>query len=128
MSNTTIKCPNCGTQIDIDEIFYHQIEEKFKQQHLLEQKKLREEIEAKRKEYKTHIDAVKAREEALKEEQEKFDEELQRATKAQLKQERNKLYDEIKKELTEEQSESVALLQKRSRRSPARCRSSMRQK
>lgn len=112
MSNTTIKCPNCGTQIDIDEIFYHQIEEKFKQQHLLEQKKLREEIDAKRKEYKTHIDAVKAREEALKEEKEKFDEELQRATRAQLKQERNKLYDEIKKELTEEQSESVALLQK----------------
>ncbi|MGC9351846.1 MAG: DUF2130 domain-containing protein, partial [Sulfurovum sp.] len=36
----------------------------------------------------------------------------QRATRAQLKQERNKLYDEIKKELTEEQSESVALLQK----------------
>ncbi|UFH59431.1 DUF2130 domain-containing protein [Sulfurovum mangrovi] len=112
MSNTTIKCPNCGTQIDIDEIFYHQIEEKFKQQHLIEQKKLREEIEAKRREYKTHIDAVKAREEALREEKEKFDEELQRATRAQLKQERNKLYDEIKKELTLEQSESVALLQK----------------
>ena len=39
MSATTIKCPNCGTHIDIDEIFYHQIEEKFKQQHLKQQKK-----------------------------------------------------------------------------------------
>ena len=38
----SIKCPNCGTQIDIDEIFYHQIEEKFKQQHLADQKKLQE--------------------------------------------------------------------------------------
>ncbi|MFT7823892.1 MAG: DUF2130 domain-containing protein [Sulfurimonas sp.] len=112
MSNTTIKCPNCGTHIDIDEIFYHQIEEKFKQQHLADQKKLREEIEAKRKEYKTHIDAVKAREDALKEEKEKFDEELQKATKAQLKQERSKLYEELKKELVEEQNESVALLQR----------------
>ena len=102
MSNTTIKCQNCGTQI----------EEKFKQQHLLEQKKLQDEIEAKRKEYKTHLDQLKAKEEALLEEKEKFDEQLRKATNALLKQERNKLYDEIKKELTLEQSESVALLQK----------------
>ena len=111
-SQNSIKCPNCGTQIDIDEIFYHQIEEKFKQQHLLEQKKLREEIEAKRKEYKTHLDTLKVKEDALKEEKEKFDEELKKATKAQLKIERNRLYEELKKELVEEQSESVALLQK----------------
>lgn len=112
MNNTTIKCPNCGTQIDIDEIFYHQIEEKFKQQHLIEQKKLQDEVEQKRKEYKSHLDALKAKESALLEEKEKFDEELQRATKAQLKLERNKLYDALKKEIVEEQSESVALLQK----------------
>jgi len=111
-TTNTIKCPNCGTQIDIDEIFYHQIEEKFKQQHLAEQKKLQEEVEAKRKEYKAHLDALKTKEDALKEEKEKFDEELQKATKAQLKLERAKLLDELKKELVEEQSESMALLQK----------------
>jgi hypothetical protein len=113
MSNqNTIKCPNCGTHIDIDEIFYHQIEEKFKQQHLQDQKKLQDEIEAKRKEYKTHLDTLKVKEDALKEEKEKFDEELKRATREQLKIERQKLHDELKKELVEEQSESVALLQK----------------
>ena len=109
---TTIKCPNCGTQIDIDEIFYHQIEEKFKQQHLQDQKKLQDEIEAKRKEYKAHLDTLKAKEDALKEEKEKFDEELRKATREQLKVERTKLMDELKKELVEEQSESMALLQK----------------
>ena len=112
MSSTTIKCPNCGTQIDIDEIFYHQIEEKFKQQHLLEQKKLQDEVEAKRKEYKVHLHTLKAKEDAFKEEKEKFDEELKRATREQLKVERQKLHDELKKQLVEEQSESVALLQK----------------
>jgi len=112
MSQTSIKCPNCGTQIDIDEIFYHQIEEKFKQQHLSEQKKLKDEIEAKRKEYKTHLDAVKAQESALNEEKEKFDEELRKATKEQLKIEKTKLAEELKKELVEEQSASMALLQK----------------
>lgn len=111
-TQNTIKCPNCGTHIDIDEIFYHQIEEKFKQQHLQDQKKLQDEIDAKRKEYKTHLDTLKVKEDALKEEKEKFDEELKRATREQLKVERQKLHDELKKELVEEQSESVALLQK----------------
>ncbi len=111
-TQNTIKCPNCGTQIDIDEIFYHQIEEKFKQQHLADQKKLQHEIEAKRKEYKAHLDMLKAKEDALKEEKEKFDEELHKATKEQLKIERTKLMDELKRELVEEQRESVALLQK----------------
>ena len=111
-TQNTIKCPNCGTHIDIDEIFYHQIEEKFKQQHLQDQKKLQDEIEAKRKEYKTHLDTLKVKEDALKEEKEKFDEELKRATREQLKVERQKVHDELKKELVEEQSESVALLQK----------------
>ena len=111
-AQNSIKCPNCGTQIDIDEIFYHQIEAKFKQQHLAEQKKLQDEVEAKRKEYKAHLDTLKSKEEALKEEKEKFDEELKRATREQLKIERQKLHDELKRELLEEQGESVALLQK----------------
>ncbi|MFC2057544.1 DUF2130 domain-containing protein [Campylobacterota bacterium] len=111
-TQNTVKCPNCGTQIDIDEIFYHQIEEKFKQQHLQDQKKLQNEIEAKRKEYKAHLDALKVKEDALKEEKEKFDEELRKATKEQLRVERIKLQDELKKELVEEQSASMAMLQK----------------
>jgi len=111
-TQNTIKCPNCGTHIDIDEIFYHQIEEKFKQQHLQDQKKLQDEIEAKRKEYKAHLDALKAKEDALKEEKEKFDEDLRKATREQLKLERAKLMDELKRELVEEQSASMALLQK----------------
>jgi hypothetical protein len=111
-TQNSIKCPNCGTQIDIDEIFYHQIEEKFKQQHLLEQKKLQEELEAKRKEYKAHLHTLKAKEEALKEDKEKFDDELRKATKEQLKIERTKLMDELKREIVEEQSDSMALLQK----------------
>ena len=64
----TIQCPNCGTQIDIDEIFYHQIEEKFKQQQIEERQKLQVEMDEARKKYKSHLDALKAKEEALREE------------------------------------------------------------
>ena len=112
MSSTTIRCPNCSTRIDVNEILYHQLEDELKQKNIAEQKKLRDEIESKRKEYKAHLNALKTKEDDLKEQKEKFGEELRRATKEQVKLERQKLHDELKKELVEEQSESVALLQK----------------
>jgi hypothetical protein len=111
-TTNTIKCPNCGTQIDIDEIFYHQIEEQYKQKNLAEQKKLRDEVEAKRQEYKKAFDELKVKESSMQEQKEKFDEALRKATKEQLRIERAKLQEELKKELVEEQSESMALLQK----------------
>ena len=108
----TIKCPNCGTQIDIDEIFYHQIEEKFKVQQLEEKKRLQAEIDEARKQYKSHLDALKAKENALQEEKEKFDEALHKATREQLKAERAKLTDELKRQIVEEQSEAMAAMQR----------------
>lgn len=113
MSNqTTIKCPNCQTEIDINEVLYHQLENKYKSEHLAEKKKLETEIEAKRKEYKTHLDNLKAKEEEFKEQKEKFEEEIKKATQIQLKAERVKLQDELRKEILDEQGESIALLQK----------------
>jgi len=112
VSNTTIKCPNCGTEIDVNEILYHQLEDELKQKNLAEQQKLRDEVEAKDKEYKQAFDDLKAKELSMQEQKEKFDEELKRATKEQLKLERQKLHDELRKELLEEQNESMALLQK----------------
>ena len=113
MSNqTTIKCPNCSTEIDINEVLYHQLENKYKSEHLAQTKKLEAEIEAKRKEYKTHLDSLKAKEEEFKEQKEKFEEEIKKATQIQLKAERVKLQENLRKEILDEQSESMALLQK----------------
>lgn len=72
----TIKCPNCATAIDIDEIFYHQIEEKFKTQQLQEKKKHEEEVELKRSEYKKAFNALKAEKEAISDEKAKYEKEL----------------------------------------------------
>ncbi|HHD75716.1 MAG TPA: DUF2130 domain-containing protein [Campylobacterales bacterium] len=112
MSQTTIKCPNCQTQIDVNAILYHQLEDELKQKNLAEQKKLRDEVEAKRQEYKEAFDGLKAKELAIAEAKEKFNEELQKATKEQVKLEKQKLQEALKKELAEEQRESMALLQK----------------
>jgi hypothetical protein len=108
----SIKCPNCGTQIDVNEILYHQLENEFKQKNLNEKKKFDEEIAQKRVEYRQALDLLKQKEDDIKEQKEKFDEELKKATKELLKQEKQKLQIELKKELEEEQSESIALLKK----------------
>jgi hypothetical protein len=108
----SIKCPNCGTQIDVNEILYHQLENEFKQKNLNEKKKFDEEIAQKRVEYRQALDLLKQKEDDIKEQKENFDEELKKATKELLKQEKQKLQIELKKELEEEQSESIALLKK----------------
>jgi hypothetical protein len=110
-SKTTIKCPNCGTDIDVNEVLYHQLESQLKRKNMAEQKKFQAEIEAKRREYKEALDKLKSQEETIKEQQKRFDEELKKATQKRLKEERLKLQKELKQELENEQKESLELLQ-----------------
>ncbi len=100
-TKTTIKCPNCNTDIDVNDILYHQLEDELKQKNI-----------AKQKELQKAFDELKAKEESIKEQKEKFNQELKLATKEQVKLEKQKLQAEIKKELQEEQKESIALLEK----------------
>jgi len=110
--NTTVTCPNCGTLIDIDAIFYQQVEEKFKAQQREERRKLQQEVEAARKEYKEHLDALRNKEKALEEERERFDEALRKATSEKLREERAQLMKTIREELAREQGEAMALMRK----------------
>lgn len=100
-NTTTIQCPQCETNIDVNDILYHQLEDKFNKENALKErefKKVQEDLEAQKK--------------TMKEQQEKFDDELRKATQLQLKVEKQKLQASIKKELEEEQSESILLLEK----------------
>ncbi|MDQ7085233.1 MAG: hypothetical protein Q9M36_10040 [Sulfurovum sp.] len=58
------------------------------------------------------MQTLKIKETSMQEQKEKFDEDLRKATQSQLKLERSKLQEALKKELLEEQSESMALLQR----------------
>ena len=111
-TKTTIKCPNCNTDIDVNDILYHQLEDELKQKNIVEQKKLQDEADKKAKEFKKAKADLEAQQEAIKEQQEQFDDELKKATQLQLKVEKQKLQASIKKELEEEQSESISLLEK----------------
>jgi len=111
-NKTTIKCPNCGFEIDINEALYHQLESKHRQEWLAEKKKQEAEIEAKRKEYKAHLDTLKAQEEALAEQKERFEDSVRKATTEQLRVDRLKMQESIKQEVIAEQSGALESMRK----------------
>ncbi|HNM31612.1 MAG TPA: hypothetical protein PKM51_02585, partial [Chitinophagales bacterium] len=96
MSNNNIKCPNCGTSIDIDEVLSHQAEErmleKMKQKEIELQARERE-FEDKRikaqEEYKQRLEAD--RQKIAKEETEKAIQKANEAFQLQLKSQQEEL-------------------------------------
>ena len=111
-TQNSISCPNCGTIIDIDEIYYKQIEKKLKAQHLAKEKEFQSKLEAQQAEYKKHLDALKAKEIELKEQESSFKQKVQLATKQMLLKEKDRLYEQIKEQVSKEQNQSIELLQK----------------
>ena len=104
-NTTSILCPNCGTAIDVSDALTHQLEEQM-------QKKYSTEVAEHRKKYKEAVDALKSKEDALKEQEEKFQEDLNAKVAQQLKAQKQTLSEALKKQILEEQSESMELLQK----------------
>ena len=103
--DTKIKCPNCGTSIDVQDILAHQLEEKVREE--FNQKLLSE----KQKFSKREEELEKARidfEEKKKRENELFQDRLEKSIKA----EKEVLQSSIKKKLEEEQEEQMKMLQR----------------
>ena len=98
-NKTTIKCPNCDYEIDVNEVLYHQLEDKLKQENKLKQKELYDKISKKQQE-------LQEQELAIKQQKENYNKELQKAIQNQLKLERQKL----KQELENEQHGYISLL------------------
>ena len=105
MQNTTqVKCPNCGTNIDVQDILAHQVEEQIKvkyQSALAEEKKKYDAQQALFNKEKEEFEKKKLKENEL------FTERLE----SKLKEERKSLEVMIKNKLGEEQKEQLDLLQ-----------------
>ena len=104
-ANEQIKCPNCGTNIDVANILSHQLEAeyqaKYQAQIQSEQSKMNELVEKLREE-KLAFEEIKRREKEL------FDERVETSLKA----ERSKIEEKLKLKITQEQSEQFDALQK----------------
>ena len=100
-----IKCPNCGTSIDVQDILSHQLEEEIKQ-------KYQSQIAAEKKRYESQQEQLK--QEKLDFEQKKKRENVlfQERLENQLKEDKKEIEAKLKHKLKEEQSEQFEALQK----------------
>lgn len=111
MSNeTTIKCPNCDTKIDVNKILYHQLENELNQKNLQERRKLEKEFNEKRENYKKAVLDLKQKENFIQEKKENFEQDLKKATEEQIKIQKEKLTKQLREEISNEQNEAMNLL------------------
>ena len=103
-SESHIKCPNCGTEIDVNDILSHQLEEEIRQKY---QAQLTEEKQKYQKEMETLNSAKEEFEERKKKENELFQDRLEK----QLKEERIAIESKLKVKLSEEQADQFKVLQ-----------------
>ena len=104
-NKSQIKCPNCGSNIDVQDILSHQLEDEIKQ-------KYQAQITITKKKYEAEEDKLKQEkldfEKKKKQENELFQERLE----SQLKDEKKSIEAKLKSKLKVEQSEQFEALQK----------------
>ncbi len=104
-NHTEVKCPNCGTSIDVQDILSHQLEEEIKGKY---QAQLTQEQQRLSKE----MDLLKLAKEEFAEKRKQENELFQDRLESRLKEERKSIELKLKSKLTEEQAEQHAAMQK----------------
>jgi hypothetical protein len=102
---TQIKCPNCGTSIDVQDILSHQLEEEIKH-------KYQSRIAAEKQKYQANLETLNRAKEAFEEKKKQENELFKSRLEAQIKEEKKVIEANLKSKLKEEQSEQFNALQK----------------
>ncbi len=100
-----IKCPNCGTSIDVQDILSHQLEEEIKQ-------KYQSQIAQEKKKYELEQEKLKQEKQDFEQKKKKENELFQDRLEKQLKEGKKEIEATLKHKLKEEQSEQFDALQK----------------
>jgi len=109
--HTTIQCPHCGGEINVNDVLYHQMEVRFKVEQEAQKKQFAKELEAKRVEYSTHLASLNAREEQLKLQEERQAQSIKSGIDTAMKVERERLRAEEAQKARLEHTEALRLLQ-----------------
>ncbi len=104
-NNTQIKCPNCGTSIDVQDILAHQLEDEI---NLKYQAQLAEE----KRKYDAEVDSLNKAKELFEQKKKQENELFQERLDKQLKEDRKALEEKLRLKFKEEQSEQFNALQK----------------
>lgn len=99
-----ITCPNCGYEIDVNKILYHQLEEKLK-------KEFNAELSRQKKALQEREDAVGRQREELEKQQHAIKQEIERGVKQRLEKESEELTRKVWAEAEAEQSERITSLE-----------------
>ncbi|MCK5857144.1 MAG: DUF2130 domain-containing protein [Bacteroidales bacterium] len=100
-----IKCPNCGTNIDVQDILSHQLEEEIKQ-------KYQQQIVKEKKRYESQFADLNSDKEEFEQKKKQENELFKERLEKQLKEEKREIEIRLKAKLNEEQSEQFEALQK----------------
>jgi hypothetical protein len=103
-NETKIKCPNCGTEIDVQDVLSHQLEDQIKRSYDAK-------LDAEKKKMEDQSKALEAAKEEFEEKKKKENELFQEKLDAKLKEERKQFEVKIKAKIEEEQSEQLKELQ-----------------
>ena len=103
--NTQIKCPNCGTSIDVQDILAHQLENEIQQKY---QSQLAEE----KKKYDAELEGLNKAKEQFEQKKKQENEMFQERLDRQLKEDRKLMEEKLKLKIKEEQTEQFNALQK----------------
>lgn len=99
-----IKCPNCGTSIDVQDILSHQLEEEIKQKYQLQ-------LAEEKKKYEQDFELLNKAKEEFEQKKKKENELFQERFDKQIKEEKKSIEEKLKQKLQEEQSEQFNALQ-----------------
>lgn len=120
MNKSKINCPNCGTEIDVQDILSHQLEEEIKQRFQQESAEMRRKVT---EEQEALVKAKEGFEQQKKQENTLFQERLEKQLKEakatmeaqqerQMKEAKKVLEETLRRKLAEEQSDQYQALQK----------------
>jgi hypothetical protein len=103
--STTINCPHCNSEVDVNASLSHQFEHKLQAERSIAKAQLEKEIALQRKNYKQHQKVLKAKEEA-------FEESVIQATKVKLLEEKSKIKIQLRREFDVENQASMQEMQR----------------
>jgi hypothetical protein len=103
--DTKIICPNCGAELDVNTILYHQLEEDLK-------KKFNNQLNEERKKFESISEALDKEKEKLEDEKKTLNDRVKETVTLKLKQEKELLENDLRKKINEEESAKYELLQK----------------
>jgi hypothetical protein len=100
---TTIACPSCGTEIDVNDILYHQVDEQLK-------KKYQDELKREQEKFASQSSELEQQRKALEEDKAKQAEVLAQQVRLQLKEKEAELSKKLKKAAEDEQLGALSTL------------------